>query len=69
MRLALGCRSVCDAATSIGAEDGASRSRRKPQWMGQTKEVARCQEEVLEEVLEEIEVVGIRERRRVDIIQ
>lgn len=65
MRLALGCRSVCDAATSIGAEDGASRSRRKPQWMGQTKEVARCQEEVLEEV----EVVGIRERRRVDIIQ
>ena len=65
MRLTLGCRSVCDAATSIGAEDGASRSRRKPQWMGQTKEVARCQEEVLEEV----EVVGIRERRRVDIIQ
>ena len=65
MRLALGCRSVCDAATSIGAEDGASRSRRKPQWMGQTKEVARCQEEVLEEV----EVVGIREPRRVDIIQ
>ena len=41
------------------------RSRRKPQWMGQTKEVARCQEEVLEEV----EVVGIRERRCVDIIQ
>ena len=37
--------------------------------MGQTKEVARCQEEVLEEVLEEVEVVGIRERRRVDIIQ
>ena len=31
--------------------------------------VARCHEEVLEEVLEEVEVVGIRERRRVDIIQ